>query len=107
MPRPVGTIGGTKLKILAIIFYNDLKGITSYGYNIWTILKTRYYHYMEDGNLRNVYRHLKELERFGLIEKGVSQSVKGAPVRQLYSLTEKGKGLKEKFGHYLSVLEIK
>jgi len=94
MPRPVGTIGETKLKILAIIYRNELQGITSYGYNIWTILKKKFHCYLDDSYLRNVYRHLKDLNGVGLVKKGTNHLTNGAPKRQLYSLTDKGRQLK-------------
>jgi DNA-binding PadR family transcriptional regulator len=105
MPRPVGTIGETKLKILAIIYQNELRGITSYGYNIWTTLKKKFTCYIDDRNLRNVYRHLKDLNEVGLIEKGANQPAGNAPERRLYSLTDNGRQLKQKFSKYLEILE--
>lgn len=106
MPRPQGTIGETKFKILAIIYRNETKGKESYGYNIWELMKTRFYCYLEDINLRNIYRHLKDLEEAGLVEKSSKQSVENAPKRQLYSLTESGRQLKNRFNKYLQVLEV-
>jgi DNA-binding PadR family transcriptional regulator len=105
MPRPLGTIGETKLKILAIMYQNELHGITSYGYNIWTVLKSKFHCYLDDRYLRNVYRHLKDLNGVGLVKKGTKQPAKGAPRRQLYSLTDKGRQLKQKFSRYLQILE--
>ncbi|MBE0512537.1 helix-turn-helix transcriptional regulator [Candidatus Bathyarchaeota archaeon] len=105
MPRPVGTIGETKLKILAIIYQNELYGITSYGYNIWTTLKKKFRCYLDDTNLRNIYRHLKDLNEIGLVKKGISQPAENAPKRQLYSLTNNGRRLKQKFSRYLRILE--
>jgi len=104
MPRPVGTIGETKLKILAIIYQDELLGITSYGYNIWTTLKEKFHCYLDDRDLRNVYRHLKDLNEVGLVEKGANQLAKNAPKRQLYSLTDNGRQLKQKFNRYLQIL---
>ncbi len=105
MPRPVGTIGETKLKILAIIHQNELRGITSYGYNIWITLKKKFHCYLDDKNLRNVYRHLKDLSEAGLVKKGANQLAENAPKRQLYSLTNKGRRFKPKFSKYLQILE--
>lgn len=104
MPRPVGTIGETKFKILAIIHFNELRGTATYGYDTWRILKERFHTYLDKGDLRNVYRHLKDLERFGLVSRGAHQTVKGAPRRQPYFLTEKGKELRHKFTPYLDIL---
>ena len=106
MPKPQGSIGETKFKILAIIYRNDISGICSYGYSVWTVMKTRFYCYLDDGNLRNVYRHLKDLNEAGLVEKRTKQSGENTPERQLYSLTESGRQLKERFKKYLQVLEV-
>lgn len=105
VPRPVGTIGETKLKILAIIYRNELRGTVSYGYNIWRTLKEELYCYLNPGNLRNVYRHLKDLNELGLVKKGGSQFAQEAPRRQLYLLTSDGKQLKPKFNDYLQILQ--
>lgn len=104
MPRPHGSIGETKFKILAIIYRNEVNGNESYGYNIWSLMKTQFYCYLEDINLRNVYRHLKDLEEAGLIKKRTSRGVKNAPKRQLYALTDSGKKLESKFKKYLQIL---
>lgn len=106
MPRNHGSIGETKFKILAIIYTNTINGNNSYGYSIWTILKTRFHCYLDDDNLRNVYRHLKDLRGTGLIEKTIKQSSNNAPRRQLYSLTNNGKQLKHRFNKYLQILEM-
>lgn len=104
MPRPIGTIGQTKFKILAIIYFNESHGTATYGYDIWRFLKERFHTYLDNGDLRNVYRHLKDLESFGLISKGTHQTVRGAPKRQPYFLTDKGKEMKHKFGRYVDIL---
>ena len=106
MPRPQGTIGETKLKILAIMYENELRGIASYGYSIWTLLKKKFHCYLDDENLRNVYRHLKDLDNAGLVEKGTNQITGNAPKRQLYTLTHDGKQLKQKFDKYLQLTEV-
>ena len=105
MPRPFGTIGETKLKILAIIYQNELRGTASYGYNIWATLKKKFHCYIDDKNLRNVYRHLKDLDEVGLIKKGTSQPAENAPKRRLCSLTNNGRLLKQKFSKYMQILE--
>jgi len=104
MPRPIGTIGETKFKILAIVYFNELRGTATYGYDIWRLLKDVFHSYLDEGDLRDVYRHLKELESFGLINRGIRQMVKGAPQRQPYFLTDKGRTLKDKFTRYLDIL---
>jgi DNA-binding PadR family transcriptional regulator len=105
MPRPFGTIGETKLKILAIICSNEVDDRPTYGYDVWKVLKKVFHSYLNPGDLRNIYRHLKDLENMGMIKKGTRQTAKGVPARQTYRLTEKGRALKEKFAAYLEVLE--
>ena len=106
MPKPQGTIGETKFKILSIVYRNDVDGNGSYGYGIWAIMKKRFYCYLDDANLRNVYRHLKDLEEAGLIEKSTTQTRENSPERQLYLLTESGRQLKARFNKYLQKLEV-
>ncbi len=105
MPRPLGTIGETKLKILAIIYYNEAKGTNSYGYNIWKTLKETFHLYLDEGYSRNVYRHLKDLNELGLVKNDANQTVQNAPKRQLYTLTNEGKKLRNKFDRYFQILE--
>ena len=104
MPRLIGTIGETKFKILAVIYFNELRGTATYGYDIWRLLREVFHYYLDEGDLRNVYRHLKELESFGLINRGTRQIVEGAPQRQPYFLTDKGRELKDKFTRYVDML---
>jgi DNA-binding PadR family transcriptional regulator len=104
MPKPQGSIGETKFKILAIIYKNDFEMKASYGYNIWTILKNQFYCYLDNANLRNVYRHLKDLDEAGLVKKRTKQTGENAPERQLYTLTEMGRQLKDRYNRYLHVL---
>ena len=104
MPKPQGSIGETKCKILAIIYRNEVDGNGSYGYNIWSTMKKRFFCYLDDANLRNVYRHLKDLEGAGLIEKSKKQTGGHSPERQLYLLTESGRQLSNRFNKYLRIL---
>ena len=106
MPKPHGSIGEMKFKILAILYRNEVDGKGSYGYGIWTILKRRFYCYLDDSNLRNVYRHLKDLEKVGLIEKSTKQTRENSPERHLYLLTKNGRQLKNRFNGYLQMLEL-
>ena len=105
MPRKVRTIGETKRKVLAIIYDNEIHGTPSYGYNIWLTLEKKFHSYLDDRDLRNVYHHLKDLNKAGLVEKGANQLSNNAPGRQLYTLTQKGKEWKPKFKRYLQILE--
>ena len=67
MVKPKGTTGATKMKIMAIIDHNCGNGADSYGYTIWQSLKAHFYIYLTDGDVRNVYHHLKELTELGYI----------------------------------------
>lgn len=106
MPKPQGTIGETKIEILAIIYRNEVNKSGSYGYSIWTTLKKHFYCYLDDADLRNVYRHLKDLGETGLIEKSTKQVGGNTPERQLYLLTERGRQLKNRFNKYLQIMDI-
>ena len=105
MGKPKGTIGETKLKILAILSHNDTFGYPSYGYQIWKILNERYYCCLSEGGLRNVYHHLRDLHRQQLITSYSRQPVEGTPERRLYRLTEKGGTLKKHFERYRKALK--
>ena len=105
MPRPKGSLGETKLKILAILFFNENCNEHSYGYSVWEILKEKFHCYMNKSCLRNVYHHLESLEKLGLVTKNGNVEISGAPPRNTYILTERGKALKSKFDKYLSLLE--
>jgi len=67
MVKPKGTTGATKMKIMAIIDHNCGNGADSYGYTIWQSLKAHFYIYLTDGDVRNVYHHLKELTELGYL----------------------------------------
>jgi len=104
--KPRGSIGETKLKVMAILRHEEQAGITSYGYGIWKVMKERYHSCLSEDGLRNIYHHLEDLNDLGLIRKVSIHSVKGAPKRRLYSLTEKGRDLQNKFARYLAVLQV-
>jgi DNA-binding PadR family transcriptional regulator len=104
--KPRGSIGETKLKVMAILHHEELTGITSYGYGVWKVMKERYHSCLNEDGLRNIYHHLEDLNDLGLIRKVSIQSVKGAPKRRIYSLTEKGRDLQNKYGRYLEVLQV-
>jgi len=67
-------------------------------------LREKFHCYMDNGSLRNVYRHLEDLKKVGLIDIGKSQRMEGAPARKVYTLTEKGRGLEERYSKYLGIL---
>lgn len=103
MPKPKGTMGATKMKIMAIICHNCENSLDAYGYVIWQSLKNLFHMYLNDCDVRNVYHHLKELcelellERIELLETDPSQ-------RCLYQLTEKGRDLEGRYAQYLEII---
>lgn len=101
MPKPKGTCGATKMKILAVIRVHEELGKKSYGYNIWQCLKQNFYTYMNDKDIRNVYHHLNDLCGLGYIRKCPEMS---DDVKQCYKITDSGKSLKERFSTYTEIL---
>ena len=102
MPKPKGTCGATKMKIMEVISAHEELGKKSYGYNIWQCLKNNFYTYMNDNDIRNVYHHLNDLCSLGYIIKCPDMS---DDVKQCYRITESGTGLKEKFTPFLNILD--
>ena len=102
MPKPKGTCGATKMKILAVIYTHQRLGKLSYGYNIWLCLKNNFYVYMNDSDIRNVYHHLNDLSKLGYIAKCPGASI---DVKQCYMITEEGNELKSRFDPFLTILE--
>jgi hypothetical protein len=72
LPKPKGTIGGTKMKIMALICNNSDCGMESYGYNIWQSLKSNFHIYLNDNDIRNVYHHLRGLCELDLLSTKIS-----------------------------------
>lgn len=104
LPKPKGTTGATKMKIMAVVCHNAECGLGSYGYNIWQALKEHFHLYLNDGDIRNVYHHLKGLCDIDLLvreEPHVMDSTK----KCYYHLTEKGQNLKSRYEHYLDILQ--
>lgn len=103
MPKPKGTTGATKMKIMAIIYHNIEFEKECYGYDIWQSLKKFFYTYLKEGDVRNVYRHLKELSELELIEK-IDASLLKEENRCYYKLTVKGKEIRLKYAPYLEIV---
>ncbi len=104
MPKPKGTCGATKMKILAVIYNHEQRDMESYGYNIWQCLKEYFYTYMNDNDIRNVYHHLNDLCGLGYIKK-CSQD--DDEIKQCYKITQAGINIEEKYRPFLNVLENK
>ncbi|MCW3978578.1 MAG: helix-turn-helix transcriptional regulator [Candidatus Bathyarchaeota archaeon] len=103
MPKPKGTTGATKMKIMAIICHNCEYGRDAYGYNIWQSLKELFYIYLNDCDVRNVYHHLKELCDLGLVARVEGEGA-DADNRCLYRLTETGQGMRDRYTPYLEIV---
>lgn len=103
MPKPKGSTGATKMKILAIVCHNGECGRESYGYGIWQDLKKNFYTYLNDNEVRNVYHHLHDLCKTDLLLRVEETDM--VLNRCAYKLTEKGKSLKDKYRHYLEILK--
>ncbi len=100
VPRPHGSIGETKLKILAILHRDG----AAHGYGIWATLKETFHIYLEEQSRRNVYHHLHDLTRLGLIERHNSPTTAPPSNNHPYRLTGKGRALETQFRRYLALL---
>ncbi len=101
MPKPKGTCGATKMKILAVIKLYEERDKESYGYNIWQCLKTKFYTYLNEQDVRNVYHHLNDLCSLGYITKCSEAS---SDNKQCYRMTESGAGIQEKYKPFTEIL---
>lgn len=101
MPKPLGTCGSTKMKILAIICHNGDRGNESYGYDIWKTMKESFHIYLGDNDIGNVYRHLNDLCTLNFITRA-DEDPDG---RCFYRITEDGIALQTKYNHFLDLLE--
>jgi hypothetical protein len=102
MPKPKGTCGATKMKILAIISYNTQNDKESYGYRIWQSLKKYFYIYMNDNDIRNVYHHLNDLCSLGYLSR--RDGPEGCP-KCFYNLTPQAKVLENRYTKFVNILE--
>jgi DNA-binding PadR family transcriptional regulator len=101
MPKPKGTCGATKMKIMAVISHNCDKGKDSYGYEIWQQLKDNFFVYMDDNDIRNVYHHLNDLCNLGYIAKtGDSDECP----KCYYTITDMGQKIRHRFDHFIEIL---
>ena len=100
MPKPTGTCGATKMKILAIIHNNSDLGVESYGYDIWKTMKEQFHIYLEDNDIGNVYHHLNNLCNL----KYVSREDEAIDGKCLYMMTEEGLALKNRYEQYINII---
>jgi threonine synthase len=82
--KALGTLGGTKIRILEI-----LETQASYGYSIWRQLDVRF---GETISLQAIYQHLEELRKMDLVrsEEGESQVSRGRR-RKYFALSPRGR----------------
>ncbi len=102
MPKPKGTCGATKMKIMAVICNNCDHGKDSYGYEIWQQLKENFFVYMNDNDIRNVYHHLNDLCGVGYISK--TRESDECP-KCYYTLTTTGQNLKHRYDHFIEIIK--
>jgi len=101
MVKPKGTIGSTKMKIMAVIHCNCSNNMDTHGYTIWQTLKNSFHVYLDDNDVRNVYHHLKGLSELGYLGRREPDST----VKCCYDITEKGMQLALRYEPYLKVLD--
>ncbi len=100
MPKPRGTCGATKMKILAIISSNSENGQESYGYDIWKTMKNQFHIYLSDNDIGNVYHHLNDLCSLNYVSRG--DEVDG---RCFYGITDVGLSLKARYRQYIDIMK--
>ncbi len=101
MPKPVGTCGATKMKIMAIICHNGDNSGESYGYDIWKTMKERFHIYLGDNDIGNVYHHLNDLCEMNFVIRE-DEDVSG---KCFYKMTDEGLSLKKRYDKYIEILE--
>jgi hypothetical protein len=102
MPKPKGTCGATKMKILAIISHNEESREESYGYSIWQCLKDNFYTYMNDKDIRNVYHHLNDLCGLGYLSR--SKRSEDCP-KCFYELTPQAITFEQRYTKFVKILK--
>jgi DNA-binding PadR family transcriptional regulator len=100
MPKPQGSCGATKMKILAIICNNCDDGQESYGYDIWRIMKESFHIYLDDKDIGNVYHHLNDLCALNYVSR--DDSVPDG--RCFYNVTDEGRAVKTRYSRYIEIL---
>ncbi len=101
MPKPQGSCGATKMKILAIICAKGDDGHESYGYDIWRTMKESFHMYLDDKDIGNVYHHLNDLCALNYLSRD-DPAVDG---RCFYNITGDGREIKTKYSQYIEILK--
>jgi DNA-binding PadR family transcriptional regulator len=91
------------MKILAVICNDCENDVEPYGYSIWQQLKTSFYVYMNDNDIRNVYHHLNDLCALGYIAK--SEGPEDCP-KCFYDLTPQGHGVRHRYQKFIDILNM-
>ena len=102
MPKPVGSTGATKLKMLAIICYLGDGKNDNYGYNIWRCMQDHFHLYLDDNDIGNVYHHLSDMCEQELVTRKDPTEKAG---RCFYMITPKGLEFQPRFQSFLEILE--
>jgi DNA-binding PadR family transcriptional regulator len=100
LPKPQGTCGATKMKILAIIYQSNSAGHESYGYDIWKIMKEQFHTYLNDNDIGNVYHHLNDLCTLNYVARADEDGR-----CCYYKITEDGLAIKPKYDQYLDIMK--
>jgi DNA-binding PadR family transcriptional regulator len=100
LPKPQGSCGATKMKILAIICNNYDYGQESYGYDIWKTMKEHFHIYLDDNEIGNVYHHLNDLCGLNYLTREDSFT----DGKCFYRMTEEGQALRGRYSKYMEIL---
>jgi DNA-binding PadR family transcriptional regulator len=100
MPKPEGTLGSTKMKILALICENNDCGKESYGYDLWKGLKEHFHIFLNENDIGNVYNHLNDLCRSNYLYR----ENEGLDGRCYYKITQTGLELRSRFSQYIRII---
>jgi DNA-binding PadR family transcriptional regulator len=101
MPKPKGSLGATKMKIMALMNHHCNHDKECYGYDIWQCLQNHFHIFINESDIRNVYHHLTDLCSLGFIEKLEDEMNTN---KTLYRITEQGIDIQERYMPYLNLL---
>jgi len=101
LPKPQGTCGATKMKILAIIYQNNDSGHESYGYDIWKTMKDQFLIYLNDNDIGNVYHHLNDLCSLNYVTRNDEEEGRCC----YYKITDDGLAIRAKYEQYLAIMK--
>ena len=100
LPKPQGSCGSTKMKILAIIDQHSNSEREAYGYDIWKTMKDQFHIYLNDNDIGNVYHHLNDLCSLNYVCRA------GDDGRCCYyKITEEGLAMRPKYEQYIAIMK--